>query len=339
MLDAEGEDSRSKISVLITTYPEAFLTPGGGEVELVGLGEHLQRFNISADIYGSSSRPLHRYDAVLHFSVHGEGLPIVRRAKEADKPLILWPNVWWTQAPLEHEIQLVNEFFRHADRIAFKSRAEYENILRYISFDIRKAVFVPWGVNPAYGEPLKKNVFGSLYRVSDYILWVGVIEERKNQINAVRALRDFGKSVVFIGDHRNSDYFASCSSEASDNIMFLPFMPPASPILVSAVRECAVFLETSLEPAGLSALEAAVAGRPLVLSDDAWTREEFGDEATLVDPLSPASIRRGVELALKPKSFANLSAKIKSKHLLPNSLSSLADALSDLLSNQSNGPR
>ena len=54
------------LTVLITTYHEAFVVRGGGEYELLAI----------TDIYGLHSRPLEYYDAVLHFSVHGGSHPV-----------------------------------------------------------------------------------------------------------------------------------------------------------------------------------------------------------------------------------------------------------------------
>ncbi|MCC4118933.1 hypothetical protein LLG90_26650, partial [Aromatoleum toluclasticum] len=67
-----------KLTVLITTYHEAFVVRGGGEYELLSIADGLRQCGFIADILGPYSRPLEFYDVVLHFSVHGGGLSLLR---------------------------------------------------------------------------------------------------------------------------------------------------------------------------------------------------------------------------------------------------------------------
>lgn len=79
---------------------------------------------------------------------------------------------------------------------------------------------------------------------------------------------------------------------------------------------------------GLSALEAAVSGCSLVISDGSWSREHFSDQVIYVDPRSPESIRAGLEEGLRSgKRNASLSQHIRDHFLLPGSLTPLVTAL------------
>ena len=314
------------LDVLITTYPQAFLYHGGGEAELLDLAANLRALGVKADIYGPHSRPLAAYDTVLHFSVQGSGLGIVEEVKRAGKRLVLWPNLWWVNSPSADERSLVQRFFDLADCVVFKSRTERDAVLAHVKLGDRKVAMSTWGVDPSYGRPADPMMFKTIYRLSDYILWLGIIEERKNQLTAIEALRDQSTPVVFIGDYRDKAYYDACIKTAPKHFRFLPHMPAKSEILRSALQNCRVYLEVPHDPPGLSALEAGLAERPLVLSSGAWSSEQFGDAAVLVDCSSRASIRDGVEgaLAEPAKSAGEL---VRHGHLYPHCLQSFVHLL------------
>lgn len=314
------------LDVLITTYPQAFLYRGGGEAELRDLATNLRALGVKADIYGPASRPLATYDTVLHFSVHGGGLAIAEEVRRTGKRLVLWPNLWWIDSPSADEGALVKRFFDLADCVVFKSRTERDAVLAHVKLDERKIALSPWGVDPAYGTPADPLMFKTIYRLPDYILWLGIIEERKNQLAAVNALRDQPMPVVFIGDYRDKAYYDACVKAAPKHFKFLPHMPPKSEILRSALQNCRVYLEVPLDPPGLSALEAALAGRPLVLSSGAWAKEQFGDRATLVNPRAAQDIRDGIKTAMTAP-LPDVASCVKNTHVLPACLKPLVQIL------------
>src|SRR5947199_6420984 len=81
-----------RMRLLLTTYHQAFLAPGGGETEFLQLAEYMSEIGVRADFYGHTSRPLRQYDAVVHFSAFGGGEGLLRSVREAGKPIILLPN-------------------------------------------------------------------------------------------------------------------------------------------------------------------------------------------------------------------------------------------------------
>lgn len=318
--------------VLITTYSTAFLQPGGGENELISLANNLRSFDLHVDIYGSKSFPLASYNTVLHFSVHMDGIRVVEEAKALNKQLILWPNLWWSAIPNNEQISQIKRFFTLSDKIIFKSYAELENVKQYIEIETNKIVIIPWGVDPIFNQKADRFLFKSLYGLDSYILWLGIIEIQKNQLKAIQALRDIKLPIIFIGHHRNEDYFNACLEAAPKHFKFLPYMPPSSPILRSALQNCNLYLEVPLEPPGLSALEAGLVGKQLVLSKGEWTTEEFGGMAISVDPTLPEEILLGVKEGLTKKNYneSKLVKRIMHTHMLPNCLKPLLKIFQEL---------
>jgi glycosyltransferase involved in cell wall biosynthesis len=313
--------------VLITTYPTAFLNRGGGELELVDLLSNLRQLGVRVDIYGSTSLPLVKYDVVLHYSIVPTSMVYVREAKSAGKKLVLMPSLWWRSEPDQSEKDSAAEFFRLADVVVFKSKSEHGNIARYVTVDPAKVAYCRWGVDSCFEEPADRELFKKTYNLDDYILWTGIIEERKNQLTAIHALKESKVPLVFVGDYRERSYYESCIKAAPTHFKFVPHLQAKSEILRSGIQNCKVFLEVSLEPPGFSAFEAALAQVPMVLSAGAWTDEHFGELVQQVDPMSTSAIQKAVQAALVAPVSPELHKNTRSRHLLPQSLEPLVRVL------------
>ncbi|EON11205.1 mannosyltransferase B [Pandoraea sp. SD6-2] len=318
----------SESKVLITTYPTAFLHRGGGELELVDLLANLRLLEVKADLYGPTSQPLDRYDVVLHYSVMPTGIDFVRAVKAAGKKLVLMPGLWWTGSPGGDEKSCTAEFFELADVIVFKSRSEYENVAGHVMPAASKVVYCRWGVDSCFEESVDRHLFRKTHRLGDYLLSLGMVEESKNQLTAIRALRDSQIPLVIVGDYRDRDYYEACVKVAPSHFKFLPHLVPKSEMLRSALHGAKAFIEVSLEPPGFSSFEAALSCVPLVLSAGPWTAEHF--DFTLVhhvDPLSTESIRAGVTAALNTPVSRQLRCNVHNRHLMPQCLEPLARVL------------
>jgi hypothetical protein len=125
-------------------------------------------------------------------------------------------------------------------------------------------------------------------------------------------------------------YFEKCRNSAPPGTLFLPFMRQGSAILRSAYNDCSVYMELSSDPAGLSALEAALYEKPMILSKNAWSIEEFGDEVALVDPGSKSEIIQAAEECMCGSHRFRGKHRIKKKHLMPESLGELVSIINDL---------
>jgi glycosyltransferase involved in cell wall biosynthesis len=313
--------------VLITTYPTAFLHRGGGELELIDLCSNLRQLGIRSDIYGSGSAPLNKYDTILHYSTNPSGMEFVHEAKKVGKKIVLMPSLWWLKEPSEQEKAWTSEFFRLADRVVFKSKSEYDNTSRWVAVSDAKLAFCRWGVDSAFEEPADKELFKQAHQLNDYILWPGIIEERKNQLTAIHALKESRIPVVFLGDYRDRAYYESCVKAAPSHFKFIPHLQAKSEMLRSAIQNCKVFLEVPLEPPGLSAFEAALAKVPMVISEGPWSDEHFSGLVHFADPKSTSSIEKSVNAALDSPPAADLHKNAHNRHLLPQSLEPLVRAL------------
>lgn len=313
--------------VLITTYPTAFLHRGGGEIELIDLMNSLRQLGVRADLYGPQSLPFEKYDTLLHYSLVPTGGDFLREAKRLKKRTLLMPSVWWAKPPSEAERQFSSELLGLADQIIVRSKAEQENITQFLDLEARKVVLCRWGIDSSFDEPVTSGLFKQTYQLDDYLLWVGLIDEKKNQLSAIKALKHSKMPIVFIGDYRDRKYYEACVSAAPAHFKFLPHMQAKSEILRAAMRECKAYIELSLEPAGLSALEASLANVPMVLSRNSWTDEHFGALVYQADPLSEKEIVTAVEAALASSASSDLARNTRVKYMLPQSMEPLVRSI------------
>ena len=269
----------SDLKFLLTTYSTAFIASGGGESEQVQVAEMLNECGVHADIYGLGSRPLSYYDGVIHFSIHADGQAILRETVHKNKPIFLWPNVWWNDAPSAVEIQRITELCHSVQMLLFKSNSERENFIQYISVPTEKMHVIPIGISNRFLDAPDKDVFSVISDVTGFVLCMGLIEPIKNQLLIIRALNELNLNGVFVGGVRDDDYYQQCVQEAHSGIVFLPFIQPCSTLLRSIISNCKLIVEVSIDPPGRSSLEGALMKKALVLVDGPWQREHFADGA------------------------------------------------------------
>lgn len=320
-------ESMLNLRVLITTYHQAYLTRGGGEYELQSVAEALRQMGITVDLYGPYSRAIEFYDVVLHFSVHPGGLPLLRAIRDHGVPVVLWPNLW-AERLSDEAAAAAREHIAIARFVALKSRAEMDQFLGHFPECAGKVSLCRWMADMSYLKSAPENLFPSLYGVSNYAIWLGIIEPIKNQLTAIRVLREMSIPLVLVGRYRDEAYMRTCREAGADNVLFIEALPQKSEIVRSALQCARFYLELSQEPPGLSALEAGLSGCRLLLSDSQWAREHFADQAVYVDPLSDADVRQGVEKVLATPVDAAAMRKHLTAYCFPRALTPLVDVLS-----------
>lgn len=279
--------------ILLTTYHHAFLKKAGGEYEIFAVSEKLKQHGLIADVYGPFSRALENYDIVLHFSVHGGGLDLLRHVREQGKPVALWPNLWLNK-PHPEIADLVHAYTDLSNVVIFKSQAEQAMFDRFFGLPAEKVRQVITPADPVYLKPAPVNLFRSLYGLDRYLIGVGIIEPNKNQLAVIRALKGSGRKLVLVGGHRDAAYYQLCREEGGSDVLFIDALPARSEILRSALREADAFIECSHEPPGLSAIEAGLTGVAVVVSKSPWSAEHFGDLVRYCDPTDINSIRNAI---------------------------------------------
>jgi glycosyltransferase involved in cell wall biosynthesis len=301
--------------VLFWTYPAAFQAPGGGETILLKSRQYLQAAGVQVDFFDQWATRLRDYPLVHCFhSVYPEFWESVH---QANGRLVVTPTHWpimdrkirawrWLKrrgrplARMPGPYKDIGYFYSLADAILPSSQTERALLHRYCGVPLDKMTVVRNGVDRRFVDA-RADAFVERYGLSNFVLSVGRITPKKNQLAIIRALEGCERPLVFIGtpDPETSEYFERCRSEAGPNVHFLGWIDHDSPLLPSAFAAATVFLLPSIvDIASLAALEAAAAGCSLVVTPVGSAREYYGDRAFYVDPGSEADIRQKTYAAL-----------------------------------------
>jgi len=190
-----------------------------------------------------------------------------------------------------------NELLNKCDAILPNSKAEIKILSRDFRINNqRRFLVVPNAVDESF-KVAKPDFFVSKYGLEDFVLCVGRIEDRKNQLSLIKALKGTGMKLVLVGGPNKRScmlrYYELCKREADENVLFIDWME--QPELASAYAAAKVHVLPSwYETPGLTSLEAGLAGCNVVTTDRGSTKEYFSDYAWYCDPSDLRSIRSAV---------------------------------------------
>lgn len=313
------------------TYPSAFQNIGGGEILLLKMKEYLEKEGVSVDLFDTWRARVENYDVLHVFGSVKDCLPLVRVANARKVAVAITPLLWsdarrafFTQGSLKTRADLV---LRHTAKVLWpsfpssrrdllicsdivfpNSEIEKKQIARLFAIPKEKLKVVPNGVDRHFLQA-NADAFTAKYGKAPFVLGVGRIEPRKNQLNLIRAMKKIkDRRLVLIGSPVSGyeAYFKECQKEGNDFTSFLPTLPHEQPLLKSAYAACDLFvLQGWFETPGLVALEAALAGAKVVATSGGSTREYFKECVDYIDPSNVQDIYEKISKNLKtPKSDA-----------------------------------
>ncbi|HKT10682.1 MAG TPA: glycosyltransferase family 1 protein [Terriglobia bacterium] len=202
---------------------------------------------------------------------------------------------------------LLLEAVERAARIITPSQYTTEQLLKHSSVPREKVRMIPFGVDlPAASLSPERRAMERERLVgkgNEMIFTVGVIQTRKNTMNALKALRHLPERyrlVIAGGNGHGSDAIHNFirTEGLGSRVALLGYAPAEElPLLYEAAS---VFLFPSFEEGfGLPVLEAMSYGLPVVASQTSSLPEVGGDAALYVDPHDPQDIAAKVLRAVE----------------------------------------
>ena len=193
---------------------------------------------------------------------------------------------------------------KRADMLLCSSTTTVNDCLE-VGFTSDRLRLVPLGVRTERASTEHIAQVRTVFNLpSEFILFVGTLEPRKNLAKLVEALSgqvDLPPLVV-----AGAQGWGDVSVAASDNVKFLGHVEER--FLGGLYASASVMAYPSLwEGFGLPVLEAMAQGTPVVTSELISTQEVAGGAAVLVDPRSAESIQHGIRTALAER--ASLSQR------------------------------
>jgi glycosyltransferase involved in cell wall biosynthesis len=261
-----------------------------------------------------------KYDIYHHFSAVKWDYPMIWFVKGAGVKVVI-ETMYWAScryalngpvAGIGGRIKMVG---RHALRLGFpwvlperrvlaladclmpNSELEAQLLVRHYRIPKQKIFVASNGVDRRFAEA-NPDLFIKKFGLKDFVLVTGMFEERKNQLGLIRSLKGTGLPLILIGSspgiHRW--YFERCRQEANENVHFFDYLDHDDPLFASAYAASRVLAMPSWhETTGKSALEAALAGKNIVMTTYAPAAKEYlGDFAFYVDPRDTEGMRQTV---------------------------------------------
>ena len=166
--------------------------------------------------------------------------------------------------------RVVPRAVRTAAKVLTVSERTKDDLVELYGVEPSRVVVTPNGVDPAFrpGDGAR-----------DYVLAVGAIQPRKNQLAALEAAKGAGLPLVVVGPEKDPALAAELRQRGARLEGYVGVER-----LAELYRGAACLVQASrYEGFGLPVLEAMASGTPVVAVPDAALREVAGDAAVFVD--------------------------------------------------------
>jgi glycosyltransferase involved in cell wall biosynthesis len=182
-----------------------------------------------------------------------------------------------------------------ADLIVTNSRAEAALLAKDAVEPLPPIRIAHNGVDPMFFQGSAEQG-RKLLGDEPFVLCVGRIEPRKNQLSLARAMRTIPRRLVLVGTvlKGNEAYLEACR-RALPSLVHMAYVPRPQDLYAAADVHV---LPSWYETTGLATLEALAAGTPAVAGRGPCVEDYFGDHVRLHAPGSIRQLRRAIIRAL-----------------------------------------
>ena len=178
-----------------------------------------------------------------------------------------------------------------ANKIIAISQQTKDDIIRFFGVDPEKIEIIYQPVSDAFFKPdiaLGEKLLNKYSLRPDFILSVGTLEPRKNQLAILKAIQKgkFTNQVVFIGKqqsykHKLDRFIAE--NKLEKQVVFLHNLPEEELAALYKMAGCSVYISL-FEGFGLPVIESMASGCPVITSNVSVLPETAGDAALLCEP-------------------------------------------------------
>lgn len=326
----ESSSSTRSLKLLMRNRPNALSHAGGDTIVMQRIAQSLAKRNVQVDIDLEGVKNVTNYDLVHLFNFatpeiterHARAcvsaqVPFVVTTMYEDLPIFYNQMMAMFQALGEYveRGQKEDDWTRlHAQALSIEPGSRWENTwtaqhaacLISTGERERKALLHDYPTTKSVElyrcgcdvAEFKDNgeLFEREYGVRDFVLCVGRLETRKNQLQLLKALEDSDFTVVFAtgGFTYQPDYEQLCRRfKRVGKTIFCGKL--SREMLLSAYKAARIHaLPSWYELPGLVSMEAARAGRNIVVADRGTPRDYFGNRAFYCDPSDPQSVYQAV---------------------------------------------
>ena len=287
---------------------DAGVAMGGGEVQLFATANALRERGVEVSLWSPGTDDpgdlLHFFGCFGYFDgidrwVRARGVPTVftpiftQRGSVAQMPGKARRHKFISRKFNKG----IAELAKNAKAICGTSSWELDKFSAYFGSPLPPLHRLPNGVETRFADG-DADAFRREFGIAgDFVLYVGRIERDKGLLSLIEALRGSEFPLVVVGAEGRRRHVDACRRAAGPAVKWIGPIPHASSLMPGAYAACRVFALPSVgETFCLSAAEAVVAGKRVVLGERWNPKENFG-EACLPVSDRPTEIRRAVEQA------------------------------------------
>jgi glycosyltransferase involved in cell wall biosynthesis len=226
-------------------------------------------------------------------------------AKRSGKRVVLTallPYLTWSERlrralwSLDGRRRVIRGLLRSVDRLVVVNECQGQAAFALWGFPMDRIAVIP---NIVADEFYSARTGSRRSGASGYVLCVGNLCRRKNQLALVKACRLARLSLLLVGQvlAGEEQYAEAVQRELAldGNARWIGALPAQSTQLVDAyLGASAVALVSERETQSIALLEAGTLRKPLLIADQPYARQKFYENARLVDARSPKAIARGL---------------------------------------------
>ncbi|MBT8186512.1 MAG: glycosyltransferase family 4 protein, partial [Croceitalea sp.] len=187
---------------------------------------------------------------------------------------------------------------RTADHIVAISEQTKADIVKYLKIDAAKISVVYQGCNKAYKQKYTAQEIAAVKRrhglPDQYILNVGTLQERKNALTLIKAIKGTSYHVVLVGQEKG--YAKKLHRYIQNHKLYnqVSFVQNVDVGQLAKIYQGAtVFCYPSIcEGFGIPIIEALYSNIPVIATQDGCFPEAAGPHSIFVDPLNSKMIRK-----------------------------------------------
>lgn len=313
-----------KPKILYNCYPTSFQRPGGGQTQLLKTREYIQKNDIQVDLFNQFESKIVDYDIIHQFSANIDAQEFCKYVKKINKKFCV-SSIYWEDKKYDRKeygllsylkylsifidkrfktsIYKPGKILRLADIILPNSQVEAELLNKNFNIPFNKIVVIPNAVDRSFTQ-FDKTLYYEKSGLTDYILCVGRIEPRKNQLSLIKAVSRTDLHLVIMGEvvEGEEQYYDECIKASNDKVHFIGKFPHGSDIQKSIYANAKIFaLPSWYETPGLAALEAAIMGVKIVITENGCTKEYFKEFAEYANPSSVEDIYNKIIISINKK--------------------------------------
>lgn len=295
-------------------------------------------FSVSGQLKKQKLDIFHGLSNELPDGIHKTGVPSVVTIH--DLIFMRFPH-YYKSIDRKIYYQKVKYACTSADKIIAISQQTKDDIIQYLNINPDKIKIIHQSISPKYFEKLNtENILSKHDLPEKYILAVGTIERRKNQLSILKALHSaqLKITIVFVG--KPTLYSAELVKFITENKMegqvkFLNNISRKDLIRLYQSAMLSIYISV-FEGFGLPVIESMASGCPVITSNISCLAETAGDAAVLCDPENTDEIGEKIKQLLENDLLRNeiiQKGKERAKQFHPEKYSqNLISLYSEILS-------